>query len=316
MDVSEIIAAFESQDDALPRQALEEAMARPAEVTEPLLAILDRARQAPAEALHDTDDNSMGFIFAMFLLAQFREPRAYPLLAGLLARTDIRIRQVLGDVMLDVGRLLASVSCGDPSRIQALVEDPRADPKVRAAGLDAMVCLAFTDGLPRQDVVAFFRRLYTGGFERRPSQLWTDLVETTATLGPEELYDEIHRAHDEGLMTGGHVDDAMEMVEDNRVWGLEMGAPQILDTSMHGLVGNTLHEIGSWASFSEESRYVPDWFGHDDDASIGSPFLPELPPESVEPRRAHKIGRNAPCPCGSGKKFKKCCGAPGRPVIG
>ncbi|MFK7871112.1 MAG: SEC-C metal-binding domain-containing protein [Roseobacter sp.] len=21
-----------------------------------------------------------------------------------------------------------------------------------------------------------------------------------------------------------------------------------------------------------------------------------------------KVGRNAPCPCGSGKKFKKCCG--------
>ncbi|MFG0886067.1 YchJ family metal-binding protein [Vibrio sp. CJQ_6] len=23
---------------------------------------------------------------------------------------------------------------------------------------------------------------------------------------------------------------------------------------------------------------------------------------------AHKVGRNDPCPCGSGKKFKKCCG--------
>jgi len=22
-----------------------------------------------------------------------------------------------------------------------------------------------------------------------------------------------------------------------------------------------------------------------------------------------KIGRNDPCPCGSGKKYKKCCGA-------
>jgi len=22
----------------------------------------------------------------------------------------------------------------------------------------------------------------------------------------------------------------------------------------------------------------------------------------------HKIGRNAPCPCGSGKKYKRCCG--------
>lgn len=27
------------------------------------------------------------------------------------------------------------------------------------------------------------------------------------------------------------------------------------------------------------------------------------------PRRVEKIGRNDPCPCGSGKKYKKCCGA-------
>ena len=24
---------------------------------------------------------------------------------------------------------------------------------------------------------------------------------------------------------------------------------------------------------------------------------------------AKKVGRNDPCPCGSGKKYKKCCGA-------
>jgi uncharacterized protein YecA (UPF0149 family) len=29
------------------------------------------------------------------------------------------------------------------------------------------------------------------------------------------------------------------------------------------------------------------------------------PPEPVV--AAPKIGRNEPCPCGSGKKFKKCC---------
>lgn len=29
---------------------------------------------------------------------------------------------------------------------------------------------------------------------------------------------------------------------------------------------------------------------------------------------AVKVGRNAPCPCGSGKKFKKCCGSPVRLV--
>ncbi|MDP7646276.1 MAG: preprotein translocase subunit SecA [Candidatus Peribacteraceae bacterium] len=30
---------------------------------------------------------------------------------------------------------------------------------------------------------------------------------------------------------------------------------------------------------------------------------------SQEPRTVQKVGRNDPCPCGSGKKYKKCCGA-------
>ena len=30
-------------------------------------------------------------------------------------------------------------------------------------------------------------------------------------------------------------------------------------------------------------------------------------------RNGPKIGRNDPCPCGSGKKFKKCCVADGAP---
>ncbi len=36
---------------------------------------------------------------------------------------------------------------------------------------------------------------------------------------------------------------------------------------------------------------------------------PPLPPP-VEPihKGEEEIGRNDPCPCGSGKKYKKCCG--------
>ena len=30
-----------------------------------------------------------------------------------------------------------------------------------------------------------------------------------------------------------------------------------------------------------------------------------------QPKVSAKIGRNEPCPCGSGKKYKKCCGASG-----
>ena len=39
--------------------------------------------------------------------------------------------------------------------------------------------------------------------------------------------------------------------------------------------------------------------GHDHDHDLPAPYVRESP----------KVGRNDPCPCGSGKKFKKCHGA-------
>lgn len=49
----------------------------------------------------------------------------------------------------------------------------------------------------------------------------------------------------------------------------------------------------------EKSRFVKEaglWFYVD-----GAVFEPSAPP-------TEKIGRNEPCPCGSGRKYKKCCG--------
>ena len=41
----------------------------------------------------------------------------------------------------------------------------------------------------------------------------------------------------------------------------------------------------------------------DDDAPI-----PDAPIEQAHSDQ--DVGRNDPCPCGSGKKYKKCCGKP------
>lgn len=49
-----------------------------------------------------------------------------------------------------------------------------------------------------------------------------------------------------------------------------------------------------------------------DYAAIGLEYR-QMPsaPHPGQPVRSEKIGRNQPCPCGSGKKYKKCCGRPG-----
>ena len=41
-----------------------------------------------------------------------------------------------------------------------------------------------------------------------------------------------------------------------------------------------------------------------------APSVPATPPAVAQLRRdADQVGRNDPCPCGSGRKYKKCCGA-------
>jgi SEC-C motif-containing protein len=52
---------------------------------------------------------------------------------------------------------------------------------------------------------------------------------------------------------------------------------------------NSLHEKSSFVRHDEQWVYV--------DAET----LPN------QPLRSEKVGRNQPCPCGSGKKYKKCC---------
>ena len=38
------------------------------------------------------------------------------------------------------------------------------------------------------------------------------------------------------------------------------------------------------------------------------PSTPSSLPQGTYKRKVPKVGRNDPCPCGSGKKYKKCCG--------
>ena len=47
--------------------------------------------------------------------------------------------------------------------------------------------------------------------------------------------------------------------------------------------------------------------------ALSKAFVPYIRPMEIEPtarqlsRNPPRVGRNEPCPCGSGKKFKKCC---------
>ena len=67
----------------------------------------------------------------------------------------------------------------------------------------------------------------------------------------------------------------------------------LLYKNMVAAKADWLYELPQWdAIFSEEEQKK----------------LYKEQKESTTVRKEKKVGRNDPCPCGSGKKYKKCCG--------
>jgi preprotein translocase subunit SecA len=52
------------------------------------------------------------------------------------------------------------------------------------------------------------------------------------------------------------------------------------------------------------------YFKADRLAQAGSAAAARTPGPAPFERESPKVGRNDPCPCGSGKKYKRCCGSP------
>jgi len=82
-------------------------------------------------------------------------------------------------------------------------------------------------------------------------------------------------------------------------------------------LGSTAKPIIVRVRTAERGRYVAQTC-----AERGWHYIIELEPDKPEdisdleralnpqePVVSRKVGRNEPCPCGSGKKYKKCCGA-------
>jgi uncharacterized protein YecA (UPF0149 family) len=54
------------------------------------------------------------------------------------------------------------------------------------------------------------------------------------------------------------------------------------------------------------SQWIP-WIWDRIDGQVAPPFEDTQQPVM---RGTPKVGRNEPCPCGSGQKYKTCCGGP------
>ena len=147
-------------------------------------------------------------------------------------------------------------------------------------------CLLITGKITHETVEAYACELLGGKLEREPSNAWDSWTALCADLGFATTVPLIQKACEDDLCDPWYygVDKLLKMAANggNDRWKVRAG-----------LIEDTIKATSTWAAWEKPRKVKP----------------PVAPPKLVEARGTPKVSRNDPCPCGSEKKFKKCCGA-------
>lgn len=226
-------------------------------------------------------------IFAVDVLGESRHVAATDLLLEKLRVDDDAMPERTSDALVRIGT---------PEVVEKLVAMlPAEEWHVRLYGIDVL------GRIKRPESEAALLRMLKG---EKDKELRTLIGENLCLLAPP--LDVLGMLRDEVAV--GHIGDPMHDVE-----GLILAAGR--------MVGYAPPEEKKWAERSRQmdermEQMREEWEReeldpiHEVEGPTEPGFVPGLDPEVTWPihREAEKVGRNDPCPCGSGKKYKKCCG--------
>ncbi|MDO9535975.1 MAG: DUF1186 domain-containing protein [Bacillota bacterium] len=267
-----------------------------------LLEVIDFTVQNAGELA--LDNSFLLHIIAMHTLAYYREKRAYPGIVAM-ARLPVKIiNPLLEDTITEgLSNIIASVCDGDIEPIKGIIESGECDRFVRRAALASLVALVANDVVGRDEVVSYFKDLFNQKNHLLDEDMLEGLIYESLNIHPLALAEEINTANN-GDVLGYYSPD----FEDNLAEQTAKSSEDILEKMKMSPDNRFITK--------EDVLFLAKWLGK---TSVGEDFGNFMPIDEYEDadfshvnttpiQKKIKVGRNEPCPCGSGKKFKKCCG--------
>ena len=264
----------------LPADALEEAVRRPEPLVEPVLGLLGRA--AAGEPLSPRDANLL--FWGIHVLGAARETRLFRPLLQLFRLPPDALGELIGDAVgTTLPRILSGAFDGDVDALEATLLDRDGDEYVRWSLFGALSFLTSSGRVPRERTEAVLVRFDDERSARAGDAAWTGWEESIALLGFAELGVRVEAARADARL----LDDVSDPA-----WFAEILADA--QTRPDDPTRFREHGLG----------HIEDLVGELDEALSSHE---DAPPGETLHNPLRDVGRNDPCPCGSGKKFKKCC---------
>ncbi len=296
MSTDEIFTALSTSEE-LPRKAMAAAGEHREAMIPLFLDHIDRLGTSGVDTVSEADVSA--FLFVYFLLGEWRDARAYRPLVALLRQDPDYLELLLGDAITEgTRRVVAGVFDGDLQPILDAIEDPGADEFVRCEMIDALVMIARQHAETRPQVETYLERFPAAAFDK-PETLWGSWAFAVAELGLAHLEPQVREAFEQRWISPDEADFEFFQTELRKaVTG--GGSPWYQRGRNTRLIDSAIDELSRWHCFSDK------YLNARAKQRASALSLADSTSDTFQ-RDLLKIGRNDPCPCGSGRKFKKCC---------
>jgi hypothetical protein len=297
MDATHILHRL-GTDKGLPVDALRAASADRAAVAPAFVHAIEQHLAGRA-----TPETKKALFFVVHLLGEWREKSAYRPLAALLRQPPDEVDKVLGGAITETThRVMAAVFDGDPAPLYDVIRDPEADEFVRSRMCEALAMVTLRGELPREEAARFLRACHAELEPQDECFVWQGWQSAIALLGLVELVPLVKQAFERELISRTWLSfQHFEKYLQQTVSGAR--PPLEREGQNFTLFGDTVQELSTWYAFSPERDKEKKRAAARSDSRVWYPSLSRGP--AVNPFK--DVGRNDPCPCGSGRKFKKCC---------
>lgn len=300
-ELNALIHDLSQLDQQLPVSALRLAVDNQQQV-EPLL--IDAVS---AFSQHKSEPKRRLALHAVVLLAQFNSTKAWLAVLNLFSTMTTSNETSLGNefdelVCYRLSQIFATLCPGDVQPLKSIIENASIDEYVRDAALMALVTRYLNNDYPLAELTTYLHQLYTFGLEQEPNQLWNAWNQACFNTEPSQFKEQIRT-----LLEKGWADDYYLTLDDLEAH--EAMTPEQIRAEVLKIEGEFFSYItDATAILRQMSLYsgeTNELLANMEQIVLGQTVAKtaQQPYYSTETL----TGRNDPCPCGSGKKFKKCC---------
>lgn len=232
--------------------------------------------------------------YALFLLAEFKEKKAFPLILKMLSIPSLDGYNALGDGLMEkLSSIMVSVFDGDFKGLNKIIENKNIDNYIRNIALETYIYFYKKNLIDKNDLIQLLKNLIL--IYEYDDDIYNSILTVIINTRLIEMIPDVKLLFENDAIDyyirGGYAEFIDYLFNYDKEYTIDV-------------ISNIEDNMAWWYCFHKDEEDNKE-FDYAKMEQAMNEFIKEDMNQNII--NYNKVGRNDPCPCGSGKKYKKCC---------